>query len=574
MKKKLAVALTMVVCTLLIGDVCVAANITNAQYMATIREKNNSYTATNVSVPFTFNTQALINAGYIDADCSNTALTLQDGQTVPFMPAVSGYNDWVLFDDEIGQNKTRAYNLYTGGTVTGGDIVYFPGDGGMTVSDNATLEPGDKFAVEVDGFIDTATSGNIAQKPSALDLYTDSGSIKADLLGAEAAKITQTNAQNVVNVHSSNWKAQTFTTTSAFALTSVDLKLTNNGGVYTLTVGLYATSGGKPTGSALATDTTKSPIGVKSFDLAYELDAETMYAIVLSYSGPDGGRAVNWYYNTSDVYDGGMRLDSADSGANWSGVESKDFYFVLKGKSMVNYVSATATSGEHTVKLSADSTNLYLYIDGVLSDSEALDGVSVPNNDNDWVFGGDSALPYIRSAKLSVNEVLKGSWAWENGTTFTDLSGNDNDATPTFRIISSDLDVSASITTFNPIAPSEYVIETDDSPSNIITNTPTAPDNLYSEMNVNHLPGANLINNMLDSSGIPQSLFWLPILFGTAAALGLLVFYFTRDIMIQSIATGAVLGFYGVMGAIPFWIVIPFIFVAVSVIISRKTVSL
>ena len=40
--------------------------------------------------------------------------------------------------------------------------------------------------------------------------------------------------------------------------------------------------------------------------------------------------------------------------------------------------------------------------------------------------------------------VLEQYIEWENDATFTDLSGNSHDATPTFRIASSDADVSAS----------------------------------------------------------------------------------------------------------------------------------
>jgi len=94
---------------------------------------------------------------------------------------------------------------------------------------------------------------------------------------------------------------------------------------------------------------------------------------------------------------------------------------------------------------------LYISIDGVEQDYVWVPGISVPDNDNDWTDAQAAVMPYVETVKKWVDGILVQSIAWEYGATFTDLSGNGNDATPTFRTASSDADVSAVMASFLPI---------------------------------------------------------------------------------------------------------------------------
>lgn len=58
------------------------------------------------------------------------------------------------------------------------------------------------------------------------------------------------------------------------------------------------------------------------------------------------------------------------------------------------------TSGEYKVKITADGTNIKLYVDDIEEDSTAQSGASVPDNDYDWIIGGSQA-PYWESYKSS-----------------------------------------------------------------------------------------------------------------------------------------------------------------------------
>lgn len=91
------------------------------------------------------------------------------------------------------------------------------------------------------------------------------------------------------NVYDYESHAQTFTAAISSALTSISLVLYRQGSPGTLTVRLYATSGGKPTGSALSTGATDGDTLTTSYNgewrtitmSDYTLTAGATYAITL-----------------------------------------------------------------------------------------------------------------------------------------------------------------------------------------------------------------------------------------------------------------------------------------------------
>ena len=92
---------------------------------------------------------------------------------------------------------------------------------------------------------------------------------------------------------------------------------------------------------------------------------------------------------------------------------------------------------------------LKIYIDDTLRDVD--DGVSVPNNSANWTFMQNNVMPYMEYQKIWIGGVLRQHIEWEYDDEFTDLSGNSNPATPSFRSASSDADVSAELISFQPV---------------------------------------------------------------------------------------------------------------------------
>ena len=128
-------------------------------------------------------------------------------------------------------------------------------------------------------------------------------------------------------VASNQWIAQSWTTTSSHSLGSVKLNVFKTGTpTDTWTIGVYATSGGKPTGSALcsttadpSTFTTSTSGAVVEFILSGcpTLSNATVYAIQVS---SNGGSNPNWgliRHVNGGGYPNGQAYYSSDNGSTW-----------------------------------------------------------------------------------------------------------------------------------------------------------------------------------------------------------------------------------------------------------------
>jgi len=133
---------------------------------------------------------------------------------------------------------------------------------------------------------------------------------------------------------STTYTAQTFQASVTHQITSVILNLGRSNSPGTITVGIYATSGGEPTGSALDTATTDGdtlptdPSNEErtfTFTSGPTIIAGTTYAIVAQ-SQYGGANFCKWEYDsTSATYtDGTMYTGNFSS---WTEQTSKDLYF-------------------------------------------------------------------------------------------------------------------------------------------------------------------------------------------------------------------------------------------------------
>lgn len=163
MKTRLLI-ITLFLSMLISPIVALASDISNAQYYGTIIVSNNSTATTNVATTANISTTNLIDGNYINAGANNTALRNASGADVPFMP---GYtpdgNPWAMWVPTIGANSYLSYILYTANS-TGGDLNFFPDDGGMTTPDDATLELGANFTIEQKGWVQTTFNDNYSDR--------------------------------------------------------------------------------------------------------------------------------------------------------------------------------------------------------------------------------------------------------------------------------------------------------------------------------------------------------------------------------------------------------------------------
>jgi hypothetical protein len=263
--------------------------------------------------------------------------------------------------------------------------------------------------------------------------------------------------------------------------------------------------------------------------------------------------------------------------SSWSDVTGHDEKFQLSYFTIGASVTATGvTSAEHTVRVVADGTNLKIYIDGVEKDSVALAGASVPNNASNWTFIKNYSMPYMEYLKIWVGGTLRQHIIWENDTTFTDLSGNGNDATPTFRTTTTDADVSTTVKNFGAVSQATYTgADSDEGPEMVSdTDIPAQPSGWYVNLHAEDLPVlGEPINNLLEDQGIPPQAFWLPFVYIGGAVITMVAFRFTRKLMPS--AMGGIIwnAFFGVVIGSGMWGLFPIAIISVGEMANRKKVS-
>lgn len=212
---------------------------------------------------------------------------------------------------------------------------------------------------------------------------------------------------------------------------------------------------------------------------------------------------------------------------------------------------------------------------GVAADNWTSGNVTVPDVSANWTFVDPDAMPYMNYTSISVNGTAKGFWGWSYSSTFEDATGNNHTATPTFRITSSDSDVSSVMTTFEPNNPAQTTTTSLTASSNytILSTDPTAPSQLYTDGTFTNVPGADAINALLDESDTPRSLWWLPLIFISVAIIGLIIYAPTQSELMQVIVSAVLLSLFGVMNIIPFWPAIMCWIPWVAIILSKKHFS-
>ncbi len=220
-----------------------------------------------------------------------------------------------------------------------------PGSGNKYVTNDDTATSGNSKIIRTGsgGHIDSTVTnqGISATFAESIDGTTTPQAVfVANSDAYSERKLNYATADTAVNVYGANWKAQTFTTTATTTrLESVELYLNKTGSPSgNFTVGIYATSGGNPTGAALGTvSLTANNVGASSnwykftFSTPVTVSASTVYAIVANATSGDVSNYIIWYRANSNVYSSGAGLTSSDSGGSWSDIGTVDFTFRVWG---------------------------------------------------------------------------------------------------------------------------------------------------------------------------------------------------------------------------------------------------
>lgn len=574
-----------------------ASTVTGALYEAQITATNVSYDAQRVSVPFTLSTQSLIAGNYVNSSLTNVAIQDASGNDIAFMPAQGAGDKWMMFIQQIGQTSALNYKLYTGGPAMNGKLRYFPGDAGMTVADSASLELGDTFEIQLDGYID-ATNGvgkNLLFKDGAIRLYIsalntitlaidDAGAVTSIFRPDGAGSVTDLpsytgsanhweNVDDSVrdNATTTVWDATNGAETDLYQIPDLPV---GSSGITSVVIHAWFSvnhssmaAGHNPKIALKSGAYFNYTIGTGSGDYLNNLWAERTWTHTVD---PNTGLA--WTESAVNALEIGCNLQSAGIGAGYAEYCTQVYAEVTYLGDVT--ISSPITSAEHAIKVKSDGSTVNLYIDGVQSGSYTISG-PVIDNSNDWIFGSNYSMPYIETVRVDVGGASAGEWEWENNTTFTDISGHGNDATPSFRTTTTDPDVSASIKDFNP-ASNAVFIPGDGSGTDIVGSgdIPPQPAGWYVDLHPETFPGGTAISDFFDGINIPSALFWLLLTYLGGAIIVMMTHKWSRKLLPAAMAGVIWNVFFAVSIGTGLWGLVPIGVISVGEMANRKKASL
>lgn len=550
---------------LLIGVITsyvLASDISGARYSGAVRISNNDTTNSSICCVFDLNTQAMIDSGFME-DGSDASLLSSSGGDLPFMPSLGDSYPWVVFVPSIATNANLDYELYTGNS-SGGELRYFPSPAGMYIEDDIDLEISTNGSIEINALLETSGTGLISGSWVSPTGHVDPATKWAqetqaydNNIGTYAYTSLSDNSwsQNLVLTLSENTTIRQFRTyTDSAAASAIDQ------------LRLYVYTGG---GWQLAAT-------VANTDSAYQTNMiPPVYTdkVGISLHDNNNGTGGNAYLYELHIMSADMNIVLSKPGAITITSERSEVTANITG---IGEISASGINcGDYyKVEVIANSVNWSLEINDIQRDAMAV-GAGLTNNSSNWTIGGSGTL-YMGEdiVKIYKAGVLKSQIRWEYGATFTDLSGNGNDATPTFRSVQSDPDISATLLNFSPISEAQVTAALLAYEGEIVEDIPSQPDTMYTD-NSSAAPGiflAPLINEYLDAGNIPRSLFWYPFAYTVIILAGAVTYRITQSLLIQAIIMGALLIFFCLPGLniLGLWTFIFFGFEAFGVIIMAK----
>lgn len=525
------------------------ADYSDAQYEGTLNIVNAGAAVSRVTAKLTTNTQSFIDAGFLDSSFNNVWFTDAGGNALAFMPKPGTISEWYFFYPyTLPATATSLGHIYMGGPDMSAPLYYLPGAAGMTRIDTASMELGNNFAIEQKGYIDTSYGADkrLVYKSAAFQTLVSAEGVVSSIIGA-----TTTVRPTGFNDPDSQWfdENKTYdnnTTTFGYTLANGYLELTR-APTMTNAIRIYA----KTNVGGVDPNIWVDYYDGSSWHFVYSGEIADLEWVTLPLpNGYDTVTQVRVKRNAVTQ----LHINEVD----WTAVDC--------------VVSAAVPSGAHTIRTEADGTDLELYVDGVLTDAMALGAATVPDNANSWSFVTNGCMPYVEYHKLWVGGALKQHIEWENAATFTDLSSNSNDATPSFPAASSDPDVSVTLASLESAAPAEAPGTAGAETGGMAGAAPTEPDNMYDELDASMegIPGVAVVNALLDAGEIPRVLFWFMFVFVAIIVLCLVTYHFARSLMATALVAGAGMVFASKIGIIPYWVTVPLVIIAIGVLVKEK----
>jgi hypothetical protein len=194
MKKKIIIAAVSTLALLLISSIPVFGfNVTSAKYLTKLQLNNAGNVTLDNVVTVSLNVQDMINRNMISANASDAVILDNNGNSIPFEPS-AGNNTLMVFIDSMGENSQEFCYLYSK-DATGGDIVYIPGDAGMSIPNSVSMNITNRFRFLIYNLYLDTTAGagkNIIYKLGAVYFIvspTVTGTLTFQIVGGATLSI-------------------------------------------------------------------------------------------------------------------------------------------------------------------------------------------------------------------------------------------------------------------------------------------------------------------------------------------------------------------------------------------------
>lgn len=268
---------------------------------------------------------------------------------------------------DLGSITAGNITLNSSGYIKGGQTAYATGTGFFLGYDSSAY----KFSIgnssqylTWDGSTLTTTNANIVNAFTAGEDITSGDALIISNLERTTVLLSQTTDTNEISDQEplpNGGVAQTFTTGAddQQTLINVIINVKRIGNPGDLTVGIYATSAGLPTGSVLySTTISEASISTSSFadytaTFNQILSSSTLYAVVFSASGSDAFNSYRYIGNSAGGYSGGAAY--VRSGGVWGTTTITDFHF------QINLAQFSTAAGPRVLKTQANSSYSYRY---------------------------------------------------------------------------------------------------------------------------------------------------------------------------------------------------------------------
>lgn len=242
----------------------------------------------------------------------------------------------------------------------------------------------------------------------------------------------------------------------------------------------------------------------------------------------------------------------------------------LNGGGVVADIPSPVANGVYTLTVESDGANVTMRIIGneVLVGEITTATAVVTDNANNWEFATDGIMPFLDHVTVDISSVERLRLEPQEmiGLTLSDRSGNGNNATTSFPIVTS------AVTSFiSSLSPTGVVSVSEPE----ITVPETIGDSftlIFDEqvINTTGLPFSDLIQAISDGMGLHPDIVWTMIAFAGVSLSGLGAFKVTGGSLPAAVFIMILVGLFavniGTNGLIPMWVFIIFAIKAFAIL--------